>query len=132
MDPQTAKPSGLRRITVLAMPLFWATLAFTLFAALSPAAQAPTLMPWDKAEHFTAFYVLTGIASAAFPRRPLWLVGLLLSGLGGAIELVQGQIGRDCDVFDWVADSLGILAVIAPSALPWWRAWRRGLPADEG
>jgi VanZ family protein len=124
------KPSGLRRVTVLAIPLFWGTLAFTLAAALAPAAQAPSLMPWDKAEHFTAFYVLMGIASAAFPRRPLWLVGLLLSGFGGGIEVVQGFVGRDCDVFDWVADSLGVLAVIAPAALPWWRAWRRGPTVD--
>jgi VanZ family protein len=124
---EPVKPSGLRRITVLAIPLFWATLVFTLAAALAPATQAPSLMPWDKAEHFTAFYVLMGIGSAAFAKRPLWLIGLLLSGFGGLIEIVQGQVGRDCDVFDWIADSLGVLAVIAPSALPWWRAWRRGV-----
>jgi hypothetical protein len=94
--------------------------------AVKPPGDGLKLFPWDKAEHFTAFYVLMGIGAAAFPRRPLWLVGLLLSAFGGLIELVQAIpfVHRDCDVWDWVADSIGVLAVIAPTLLPGWRTWR--------
>ena len=115
-----------RRTAVLAMPLFWATLAFTFYMAVKPVTGGQSLFPWDKAEHFTAFYVLTGIGAAAFSRRPLWLVGALLSAFGALIEIVQATplVHRDCDFWDWVADTLGVLAVIAPTLLPAWRAWR--------
>lgn len=115
-----------RQAAKLSVPLFWATLAFTFYMAVKPPGTGPGLFPWDKAEHFTAFYVLTGLAAAAFPRRPLWLVGLSLSAFGAFIELVQALpiVHRDCDVWDWVADTIGVLAVIAPTRLPGWRKWR--------
>ena len=115
-----------RRTAKLAVPLFWATLAFTFYMAVKRPGKGPDLFPWDKAEHFTAFYVLMGLAAAAYPRRPLWLAGALLSGFGGLIELVQALpvVHRDCDVWDWVADTIGVLAAIAPTLLPAWRSWR--------
>lgn len=115
-----------RQAAKLSVPLFWATLAFTFYMAVKPPGTGPGLFPWDKAEHFTAFYVLTGLGAAAFPRRPLWLIGLSLSAFGALIELVQALpiVHRDCDVWDWVADTIGVLAVIAPTRLPGWRRWR--------
>lgn len=118
--------STFRRTAVLVMPVFWATVAFTFYMAIKPPGGGPGLFPWDKAEHFTAFYVLTAIGAAAYPRRPLWQVGVLLSAFGALIEVVQATpwVHRDADVWDWVADSCGILAVIAPTWLPAWRSWR--------
>lgn len=109
-----------------AMPVFWAAVAFTFYMAIKPPGSGPGLFPWDKAEHFTAFYVLTGIGAAAYSRRPLWQVGVLLSAFGALIEVVQATpwVHRDCDFWDWVADSCGIMAVIAPTLLPAWRSWR--------
>ncbi len=117
-----------RRTAKLAAPLFWATLVFTFVMAVKPPGDGFQLFPWDKAEHFTAFYVLMAMAAAAYPTRSLWLLGVLLSAFGGLIELVQALpfVHRDCDVWDWVADSAGVLAVIGPTLLPGWRTWRAG------
>jgi hypothetical protein len=43
--------------------VFWPNRGFVrvlvLVAALMPAGLVPTILPWDKAQHFIAFYVLT-------------------------------------------------------------------------
>lgn len=112
----------------LAQAAFFAALIFTFYSAVIPPKQAVSLVPWDKAEHFIAFYGLTGLAVAAFPRRNLLLVAALLSGFGALIEFVQGLdiVRRDRDFWDWVADTLAIGAALAPMALVWWRALARG------
>jgi VanZ family protein len=118
------KPALLRR-AIQAVFVLAAAVAF--LAAIAPAGDAPRLVPWDKAEHFIVFYVLTGLAAASFPRAPLWLVGVMLSGFGALIEITQAIpfIHRDCDYHDWIADTLAVAAVIAPTILVRWRAWAR-------
>jgi hypothetical protein len=107
----------------LAQAVFVAAMIFTCYSALVPPAHALQLVPWDKAEHFIAFYTLTGLGVAAFPRRPLWVIGVLLSALGALIEVVQGLnfVHRDRDFWDWVADTIAILAALSPMLLLWWR-----------
>jgi len=107
----------------LAQCAFFAALLFTFYSAVIPPQRAVQLVPWDKAEHFIAFYALTGLAAAAFPRRPLLLIAGSLSGFGALIEFVQGLsiVHRDRDFWDWVADTLAILAALAPMLLVWWR-----------
>ncbi|HEX4160567.1 MAG TPA: VanZ family protein [Rhizomicrobium sp.] len=103
---------------------FCAAFVFTFVAAVMPPRHAPQLFPWDKAEHFAAFYTLALLAMAAFPRRSLLAIAVLLSAFGGLIELVQALpiVGRDCDVRDWVADTIAILAALAPIGAARWRA----------
>jgi hypothetical protein len=107
----------------LAQVTFFAALLFTFYSAVVPPSLALKLVPWDKAEHFIAFYALTGLAAAAFPRRSLFLTAVSLSGFGALIELVQGTplVHRDMDFWDWVADTLAIIAALAPMLLVWWR-----------
>jgi hypothetical protein len=114
------KVSWLIRIAQVA---FFAALIFTFYSAVIPPQDAVQLVPWDKAEHFLAFYGLTGLAVAAFPRRNLFIVAVLLSGFGAFIEFVQGLdiVRRDRDFWDWVADSVAIAAALAPMILVWWR-----------
>jgi hypothetical protein len=111
----------------LAQIAFFAALAFTFYSAVIPPAHALRLVPWDKAEHFIAFYALTGLAVAAFPRRNLFAIAALLSLFGALIEFVQGLdiVRRDRDFWDWVADTLAISAALAPMLLVWWRALAR-------
>ncbi len=107
----------------IAQAAFFAALIFTFYSALIPPRYALHLVPWDKAEHFLAFYGLTGLAVAAFPKRNLFVLAALLSGFGALIEYVQGLaiVHRDRDFWDWVADSIAIGAALAPMILVWWR-----------
>ena len=123
------KPLGspVPRISLLirlAQAVFLAAVIFTFYNAVIPPRHAVQLVPWDKAEHFIAFYALTGLGAAAFPRRRLWVIAVLLSLFGALIEIVQGLpiVHRDRDFWDWVADTLAIIAALSPMLLVWWRA----------
>jgi hypothetical protein len=111
-------------LILLARCAFFAALIFTFYSAVIPPTHAVQLVPWDKAEHFIAFYALTGLAVAAFPAAHLWIIAVLLSGFGALIEMVQGLpiVHRDRDFWDWVADTIAILAALSPMLLVWWRA----------
>ena len=87
----------------------------------------PSLIPWDKAKHFIAFYVLAGLGAAALPRRPLWAPALFLAVYGGAIEGLQALpiIGRDAEWADWLTDLIAVGACYGPLLLRPWRRWTR-------
>jgi hypothetical protein len=114
------KVSWLIRVAQLA---FFAALIFTFYSAVIPPQKAVQIVPWDKAEHFLAFYALTGLAVAGFPRRNLFVVAALLSAFGAFIEFVQGLsiVHRDRDFWDWLADTVAICMALAPMILVWWR-----------
>jgi hypothetical protein len=114
------KVSWLTRLAQLA---FFAALVFTFYSAVIPPQNAVQIVPWDKAEHFLAFYALTGLGVAAFPRRNLFVIAALLSAFGAFIEFVQGLsiVNRDRDFWDWVADTVAISMALAPMILVWWR-----------
>jgi hypothetical protein len=107
----------------IARAAFFAALLLTFYGAVAPPSHALQLTPWDKATHFIAFYGLTGLAVAAFPRRHLGVIAALLSVFGALIEAVQGlpMVHRDRDFWDWVADSIAIGSALAPMVLYWWR-----------
>lgn len=104
---------------------FWVTATVVLVLAVLPRGHLPPLIPWDKAAHFLAFYVLTVLGAAAFPRRTLLLLVVALSAYGAAIELIQAlpAVDRDSDFWDWVADTVAIGAALLPLLLPRLRAW---------
>ncbi len=74
-------------------------------------AEVLTFGIWDKALHFTAYFglcVMTTVAVRASERRALsWAFGLVV--MGGALEIIQGLTGRDADVFDELANTLGVV-----------------------
>ncbi|MDZ4113712.1 MAG: hypothetical protein U1E18_29535 [Brevundimonas sp.] len=100
------RAAGLFRTAALACAIVLAWLAFR------PATGVEQGLPWDKANHALAFVVLTVLTGRGWPdlSRGLLIVIMLAAGVG--IELVQGlpQIGRDADVWDVVADGVGIAA----------------------
>lgn len=103
--------------------LFWAAAVFTFVCAVLPSQHTIHIFKWDKAEHFLAFYVLTGLAIAAFPRGHLFIIAAALSGFGAFIEFVQGLswVGRDRDFQDWVTDTIAIGMAMLPILTVWWR-----------
>lgn len=114
--------------------LFSVALTFALAKAFVLPRKMLRLFHWDKAEHFTAFYVMTVLAAAAFPRRPLLQIAVALSLLGAGIELVQALpfVDRDSDFWDWFADTLAILAAFLPLCLTGWRdTWQAGRVSER-
>lgn len=107
-------------------------LAITLVLAFAPPSPGPGLLPWDKAEHFLAFYVLTGLSAAAFPGGRIWIVVAAMLALGAGIEIVQGLpfVHRDADVHDWLADGVGVVFALAPMLLSRWRREAGGPSAE--
>ncbi len=78
---------------------------------------------WDKAAHFVSFGLILWSIGVLWRRLPRTLAALSALALGGAVEIVQGMVGRDASWGDLLADALGILA-----ALLLWAIWRRFQP----
>jgi hypothetical protein len=123
LDPFGCIVLNITFLVRLARVAFAAAIVFTAYSAVIPPQSAVQLVPWDKAEHFIAFYGLTGLAVAAFPKHQLLVIAALLSGFGALIEFVQGLaiVHRDRDFWDWVADTTAIIAALSPMILVWWR-----------
>ncbi|MFT4026977.1 MAG: VanZ family protein [Novosphingobium sp.] len=89
-----------------------------LFAVVMALLPKPPKLPtdrWgDKVEHVIAFSTLALLAALAFPRMPRWRVIERLSFLGALIEVFQSipALGRDCDVRDWIADTVAVIVVV--------------------
>jgi hypothetical protein len=110
----------LKRSTSLFLRLgFWVAALGVFAMAVLPMHHGNSFLPWDKAQHFVAFYTLTVLALLAFPRVHVLMPAVALSGFGALIEVVQGLpiVHRDCDWHDWLADSIAIAAVLIPMQL---------------
>ena len=90
-----------------------------VFACLPQPPALPTDALGDKFNHVLAFAVLAGLAAAGWPQTPPWQRIEHLSFLGALIEVVQAipALHRDCDIRDWVADTLAIMVVTGLAAL---------------
>ncbi len=114
-----------RKVNRLAFAVFVAASLFTLWRAVLPDDGGVGFIPWDKAKHFIAFYVLTALAVAALPASRFWKIGAVLLSFGVGIEVVQALVGRDAAFGDVVADACGIGALFGPIVL---RAWTKRAP----
>jgi hypothetical protein len=99
----------------LFLTAFAASLLLTLVMAWLPHPPLVPLHEDDKLWHVIAFVTLSVLAGLAFPAVPLARIGERLSFLGAVIEVVQSipALHRDCDITDWVADTLAIAATLA-------------------
>lgn len=69
--------------------------------------QAPSLLGWDKAQHFIAYAVLTFWFCLSYSRHWRWPAFFI--GLGTVLEALQGLTGlRTADAFDLAANSIGV------------------------
>ena len=80
----------------------------------------------DKEAHALAFYVLSTLGLMAMPRIRKWDIALVCIAIGAAIEIVQTFVGRDGDIFDWLADTLGVFMAVVPMAFENVRGKLRG------
>ena len=93
----------------LARAAFLIAVATILWLALSPAPPVDGLS-FDKANHVSAFLVLSVLADLSFPERSsFWPAACMLIGFGGLIEVLQYWVGyRYFEVADLAADAVGV------------------------
>ncbi|MEO0033381.1 MAG: hypothetical protein RIS94_3139 [Pseudomonadota bacterium] len=99
---------------------FWICAAGAVTMALLPKPPKLAIDGFgDKFEHMLAFGVLAALAAFAFPAAPRWRLIERLSFMGALIEVAQSipALHRDCDIRDWVADTLAVLVMFGVLAL---------------
>jgi VanZ family protein len=100
------KPLFSRHERIAVLAIYAVTLAVTTHL---PGVRVPSKFEYtDKIIHLSAFAGLTVLVSLALRPRRLWLAGLALMAYAGADEWTQQFFQRNTDVFDWIADSIGI------------------------
>ena len=112
----------LRLVQRLSLWLFWPGVALIAWGELTPhPPQLGGVFGWDKLEHFTAYFGLASMATMVLGLRPS-LIGAMLGIIlfGGALEILQGYTGRDPDVMDFIANSIGAFGGLAAGALFFW------------
>jgi VanZ family protein len=107
--------------------LGWAIVVFITVSCLEPARYVPNLHLWDKLEHALAFGGMTFWFGGLVRRSRYPVVAVLMALFGGGIEIAQGamRFGRDEDIMDFVADSVGISValVLLYAGLGAWTRW---------
>jgi hypothetical protein len=94
--------------------VFWAALVFALTMGVLPKPpETPIDRFGDKFAHVFAFGTIAGLGALGFAPARRWQVAERLSFAGALLEVVQSipMLHRDCDIRDWAADTLSIVAV---------------------
>ena len=93
-------------------------IAFAIgLATLTPVEKLPTVSGSDKVYHLISFAILT-LPIANIRPRAIWIILSLSIAYGGAIELLQPLVNRNCEMADFLADAFGaILGVLVTRAL---------------
>ena len=96
-------------------------------ATLTPVEKLPDVSGSDKLYHLISFAILT-LPIAVIRPKALWVIFILSVGYGGAIEVLQPLVDRNCELADFLADASGALLGMALS-----KAFGRLLPtiADQ-
>jgi hypothetical protein len=103
----------------------WFAVSFAVIMATLPKPPKLAMIDQfgDKFEHMLAFAVITLLAALAYPNVKLARIAERLSFLGALIEVAQSvpALHRDCDIFDWVADTVSILLMLTLVAIVRWQ-----------
>jgi VanZ family protein len=103
------------RLRTPARIAMWAAIVGAVTMALLPhPPHVPIDRFGDKFEHMLAFAVMALLAAVAYPETPLKRLAERLSFLGALIEVFQSipALHRDCDVRDWIADTISVAVVL--------------------
>jgi VanZ family protein len=118
MISNTFNPLNLRQYINLFIrhfnrALFWGFLLFVSYKFIAPAGHSGINIPHlDKIVHAGIFFVLTFLLIRAH-QMAHWQYVITLAIYGALIEYLQGLTGfRSSDVYDWIADCLGIFILL--------------------
>lgn len=111
--------SNRRFIRFMQVVFAIACLVGIAYALMPKPPKLPTYQWGDKVEHMLGFAALAFLAALAFPKMRRWRVIERLSFLGALIEVAQSipGLGRDCDIRDWIADTVAVIVVTGVMAL---------------
>ena len=103
-----------RTIWLFRVALFLAVAVAVTMALLPQPPHLPIDRFGDKFAHMLAFATMALLAALAYQRIRLVRLGERLSFLGALVEVMQSipSLHRDCDIRDWVADTIAIVAVL--------------------
>ena len=86
-------------------------------ATLTPVEKPPQVSGSDKVYHLISFAILT-LPIAIIRPRAIWIILSLSIAYGGAIEVLQPLVNRNCEMTDFLADAVGaMLGVIVARLL---------------
>jgi VanZ family protein len=88
----------------------WALVIFITVSCLEPPRYVPDLHVSDKLEHAGAYFGMTFWFGGLVGRRRYLILAFWMLLFGAGIEVAQGlmALGRDADVWDFVADAVGV------------------------
>ena len=93
-------------------------------ATLTPVEKLPAVSGSDKLYHLISFAILT-LPIAVIRPKVVWVIFILSVVYGGAIEMLQPLVDRNCELADFLADASGALLGMALS-----KAFGRLLPTN--
>jgi VanZ family protein len=96
----------------------WGAAIFLASATPAPPTVGPKIPGADKAVHFAAYFIFGLLTARALTRssklslpKSLLLAIVIAAAYGASDEFHQRFVpNRECDLFDWLADSLGAVA----------------------
>ena len=83
-------------------------------ATLTTVEKLPTVSGSDKAYHLILIAILT-LQIAIIRPNAMWIILSLTTAFGGAIELLQPLVDRNCELADFLADVGGVALGMAMS-----------------
>jgi VanZ family protein len=103
-----------QRLPQAALFLLLPALAVVGWGELAPAGAVAELNYWDKGLHFLAYSGLSAMACVALKAdRRVVTATVLLALFGAVLEMAQGFTGRDPDILDECANTLGAITGVA-------------------
>jgi len=93
-------------------------IAFAIgLATLTPVETLPNVSGSDKLYHLISFAILT-LPIAIIRPNAMWIILSLSIAYGGAIEVLQPLVNRNCELADLIADACGsMLGILAGKLL---------------
>jgi VanZ family protein len=129
-------PDSPRRL--LKNPRTWRLALASYWLSLFVATHLPNNVPIlpsgrsDKLMHFAAYAILAALlattwqlAAGHLTVRHLVVLWIAVVLYGAVDEWTQIPVGRDCNLWDWIADALGALTALAVFAWLMRKAWTR-------
>ena len=122
--------SRRQKLTIISLLLYWPTIFILAHIRVPQLVREAHVS--DKSLHFLAYLVLVFLLwftirpdrTVNWRRAAIWWVLLVIAGYGAVDELLQGLVvGRSCDVMDFFANLIGVLAgLILFTFLTFWSA----------